>query len=306
MIVAAGGPAAAFAAKAATTTIPVVFIVADRPGQAWSCRQPRSAGRQPDRYQFFHGELAAKRLELLRELVPAALVLPCSSIRPMLRVPNATLRDVEPAAARYGAANPDPQRQHQPARSMRPSRLCARAARRPLRRQRPLFFTSRRVQLTHLAARHADTRDAIRAREFADVGGLMSYGASVRGCVASGWRLCRPHPQRRQADRPAGRTVEQVRARHQRPDRPDARPHGAVRAARTRRRGHRMMKRAGLHHASRRRGGRVAARGARATDRAHAARRPAHEQGRTIRKRNCAWMPLLRGCGRRAGLSATM
>ena len=41
-----------------------------RPGQAWSCRQPRPAGRQHDRHQFFHRELVAKRLELLRELVP--------------------------------------------------------------------------------------------------------------------------------------------------------------------------------------------------------------------------------------------
>ena len=41
-----------------------------RPGQAWSCREPRPAGRQPDRHQFFSAELAAKRLELLRELVP--------------------------------------------------------------------------------------------------------------------------------------------------------------------------------------------------------------------------------------------
>ena len=43
----------AFAAKAATTTIPDRLHRRRRPGQAWSCRQPRPAGRQPDGGQFF-------------------------------------------------------------------------------------------------------------------------------------------------------------------------------------------------------------------------------------------------------------
>ena len=73
-----------------------------RPGQARPCRKPRAAGRQPDRHQFFRRELAAKRLELLRELVPAAtrvavLVNPANAANT-----ETTLRDVEPAARAMG------------------------------------------------------------------------------------------------------------------------------------------------------------------------------------------------------------
>ena len=52
VIVASGGSAVAIAAKAATTTIPIVFLTGADPVRSWSCRQPRSAGRQPDRDQL--------------------------------------------------------------------------------------------------------------------------------------------------------------------------------------------------------------------------------------------------------------
>src|SRR5262249_50733013 len=60
------------------------------------------------------------------------------------------------------------------------------------------------------------------------------------GCASSDRPLHRPHPQGRQASGLTGRTVDQVRAGHQRPDRQDARPHRARQAAGCRRRGHRM------------------------------------------------------------------
>jgi putative tryptophan/tyrosine transport system substrate-binding protein len=48
-----GSDTASLAAKTVTTTIPIVFGVAQDPGQAWSSRQPRPARRQRDRDQFF-------------------------------------------------------------------------------------------------------------------------------------------------------------------------------------------------------------------------------------------------------------
>ena len=98
VIVASGGPAVAFAAKAATTTIPTVFIVAEDPVRLGLVASLARPGGNLTGINFYSQELAAKRLELLHELVPAAtrvavLVNPDSA-----RGTEITLKDVEPAA----------------------------------------------------------------------------------------------------------------------------------------------------------------------------------------------------------------
>ena len=85
--------------------------------------------------------------------------------------------------------------------------------------------------------------------------------ARFRRPVPARGRLRRPHPQGREARRPAGAGADQVRAGDQPQDRQGARPRRAADAARPRRRGDRMRT-ARVHHAARRRGGGVAARGA--------------------------------------------
>ena len=105
------GSPAAFAAKAATPTIPIVFTVSDDPvGLGLVASLPRPGGNLTG-INFFSSELVAKRLELLRTLVTgptrvAVLINPSG--------PNAktTVKDTE-AAARAMGLNPGPQRQQQ-------------------------------------------------------------------------------------------------------------------------------------------------------------------------------------------------
>jgi putative tryptophan/tyrosine transport system substrate-binding protein len=176
-VIAAPGPPAALAAKAATTTIPIVFLMNEDPVRLGLVASLARPGGNLTGINIFSAELAAKRLDLLRELVPGAarvgvLVNPVNAT-----TTESTLRDVEPAARAIGL-----QIQVLNARTSREID----AAFATFVRERPdavfvgadSFFVSRRVQLTNLAVRHA-VPATYSARDFAEVGGLMSYGASL-------------------------------------------------------------------------------------------------------------------------------
>ena len=158
VIAATGGTASALAAKAATTTIPIVFIVAEDPVRLGLVASLARPGGNLTGINFFSAELAAKRLELLRELVPAAtrvavLVNPANAANA-----ETTLRDVEAAARAMGL-------QIQVLNASTSREIDAAFA--TFVRERPdalfvggdPFFTSRRVQLVQPGGAPRDPRD---------------------------------------------------------------------------------------------------------------------------------------------------
>jgi ABC-type uncharacterized transport system substrate-binding protein len=175
VMVAAGG--SGFAARAATTTTPIVFVSGEDPvglGLVASLARP---GGNLTGINFMSGELAAKRLELLRELVPAAtrvavLVNPAGEM-----TTKSTLRDVEAAARTIGL-------QIQVLNASTSGEIDAAFATLVGERRDALFvgsdafFNNRRVQLVHLASRHA-VPATYAGRDFAVAGGLISYGADI-------------------------------------------------------------------------------------------------------------------------------
>src|SRR5262245_60946363 len=93
-----GGPAPALAAKATTSTIPIVFVVNEDPVRLGLVASLARPGGNATGIDIVTGELVAKQLELLHELVPRVAVL----INPTAPNADRILRDVEPAARAIG------------------------------------------------------------------------------------------------------------------------------------------------------------------------------------------------------------
>ena len=102
VIVATGGSVSALAAKAATTTIPVVFNVGDDPVRLGLVPSLSRPGSNLTGVNFFSVELAPKRLELLRELVPGAVRFAVLVNPTISTVVNTTIPEVQAAARAIG------------------------------------------------------------------------------------------------------------------------------------------------------------------------------------------------------------
>jgi len=177
VIVTGGGLNAVAAAKAATTAIPIVFIVAEDPvrlGLVTSLARPEG---NLTGVNIFNVELVAKRLELLRELMPEAKRVAVLVNPSAVTTTETTVRDVEVAARAMGlqiqVVGADTGREID-------------AAFANLARERPdavfvgsgPFFSGRRMQLATLAARYALPMTTAQ-REITEAGGLMSYAANI-------------------------------------------------------------------------------------------------------------------------------
>jgi putative ABC transport system substrate-binding protein len=177
-VIAAFSNMAAFTAKAATTMIPIVFIATEDPVKLGLVASLARPGGNATGVNFYSGELTAKRLELLREMVPAA-----TRVAVLVNATNAlatesTLRDVQSAARALGL-------QIQVVNASTSHEI--NAAFTTFVRERPdalfagldAFLNSRRAQLVNLASRHT-LPATFSNRDFPEIGGLMSYGSDIK------------------------------------------------------------------------------------------------------------------------------
>jgi putative ABC transport system substrate-binding protein len=176
-VIATWGDATAPAAKAATATIPIVFGVAQDPVQLGLVASLARPGSNATGINFFNGEVVAKRLGLLHELVPKAVRMAVLLNPANITSAETTLRQVQEAIRTAGLQvlvfNASTSREIEATFAI-------------LARERPdalfvagdAFFNSRRVQFATLATHHripATYAD----RDIVAVGGLMSYGTDL-------------------------------------------------------------------------------------------------------------------------------
>jgi putative ABC transport system substrate-binding protein len=173
---------ASLAAKAATTSIPIVFAIAADPVALGLIASLSRPGGNATGVSFLFVELVSKQLGMLRELVPTANRF-VALLGPNAAIADAIVKELQASASALGL--PIEILRGGTAREI--DAAFANLVQKPggaLWVSPDAFFTNRRAQIVTLAARHA-LPAIYYVREFAEIGGLMSYGANV----ANGYQL---------------------------------------------------------------------------------------------------------------------
>ena len=172
----AGNYIATAAVKRVAPTLPIVFVTGDDPVKLGFVESLNRPGGNTTGVYIFTAELEAKRLGLLRDLVPQATTF-ALLVDPNYSTTDTQVRDVQKASARLGVqlvvARANSERDIEAAFAtfvqQRAAALLVGAS---------PFFNNRRDQLVALAARH-ELPATYELREFAAAGGLVSYGNSI-------------------------------------------------------------------------------------------------------------------------------
>jgi putative ABC transport system substrate-binding protein len=174
-LVAAGGEPSALAAKSATASIPIVFVIGGDPVKTGLTASLNRPNTNATGVSFVTAELGGKRVELISELVPNAATIA------LLVNPNMSETDIHIQSVRMGA-----DALHRrllvlwartPEEIETSFELIAKEAAGALVVQNDPFFDSQRDRLISLAARYAAPA-IYHIREYPAAGGLMSYGTS--------------------------------------------------------------------------------------------------------------------------------
>jgi putative ABC transport system substrate-binding protein len=171
-----GGAGSAIAAKPATATIPIVFVMGGDPVKAGLVASLNRPGGNITGVTMLTVDLAEKRLGLLHELVPWATTV-AVIVNPDFREAERQVKEAEAASARLGLELVILFAKSESEFAAAFATLVARQAGALMVSPDP-FFNSRRGQIVALAAEHR-IPTIYEFREFAEVGGLMSYGTDL-------------------------------------------------------------------------------------------------------------------------------
>jgi putative ABC transport system substrate-binding protein len=177
LIVASGGLITAVAAKAATNTVPILFIAGSDPVKVGLVQSLSRPGGNATGVSMFTTALAQKRLELLLRLVPKAATI-ALLVNPRMAAPKIEIEAMEDGARAFGlkllVLEASAESDFEPAFDS-----AARARADILSVSADAFFTPRRAQIIELANRHR-LPTVYPWREYVVSGGLMSYGPTLK------------------------------------------------------------------------------------------------------------------------------